>query len=386
MQSPDRSDGYLVDVGQDTPSSQEPWNRKRLLVGLRIFVVLTLTVVFVLFLRGNLKENLGALLAVSPVAIWIGLTQVGLDLFGGGLRLWLVARAFGGRIGLMACTRANGANIFTGGLTPSQTGGGPAQIYVLTRAGLSLPVALVTSFLAYLCTIIALLGFGLLMLWNGPPRAIGDGYGAFLGFGATFLGSFLLLLLLALPKPGVCLALVRRVCNHIPWFGKKLAASGALAKVGYTLDTSSSLIRQIKPRGALLILGGAITTILVYVNKFLVAYFVIRAMGFEVDVLEVIFLQWVLYLVLYFAPTPGASGLAELSAVAIMGPLLPSAHSGAFVLLWRMFSLYVPMAVGGILLLHRLSWSERPTETPRDCDSEPNQQDGKPHALRTYSS
>ena len=118
-------------------------------------------------------------------------------------------------------------------------------------------------------------------------------------------------------------------------------------------------ICPIRSRGALMIFAGSVMTVIVYLNKFLIAYFVMRAMGLEVDMLEVIFLQWVLYLVLYFAPTPGASGYAEVSAAAVMGPLLPEAHLGAFVVLWRMFSLYIPMALGGMLLLGQLPRSNQ---------------------------
>jgi uncharacterized protein (TIRG00374 family) len=345
-------DAGLDDASRHT-GSHKPWNRAKLLFGLRIFIALTLAVVFVLLLRGNLKENFDALLTVSLFAIWIGLGQSVFDLLGGGARLWFVSRAFGGRIGLLPCVRANGANIFIGGLTPSQTGGGPAQIYTLVRSGLDVPIAVVTSFIAYMCTIVALLGFGLLMVWSGPPRAIDDGYGTFLRLGATLLGSFLLLLVAALPRPGIYQASLERIRSRIPWAGRRIGSSAFLATVSDTLDTSSLLLRQVRPRGALMILAGSVMTILVYLNKFVVAYVTIRAMGLEADLLEVIFLQWVLYLVLYFAPTPGASGVAELSAVAIMGPLLPSAHFGAFVVLWRSFSLYVPMALSGILLLCR---------------------------------
>jgi len=66
-------------------------------------------------------------------------------------------------------------------------------------------------------------------------------------------------------------------------------------------------------------------------------------------------------IVLYFAPTPGASGFAEISAAAIMGAMLPEGHLGAFVVLWRMFSLYVPMALGGTLLLGQLPSADRPS-------------------------
>jgi len=105
-------------------------------------------------------------------------------------------------------------------------------------------------------------------------------------------------------------------------------------------------------------------TLVVYCNKFLIAYFLMQAMGIDAEPFEVIFLQWVVYLVLYFAPTPGASGLAELSSVSIMGAVVPMDHSAAFVVLWRMFSLYVPMAMAALLLFGRLSTRIRHKRKP----------------------
>jgi hypothetical protein len=91
-------------------------------------------------------------------------------------------------------------------------------------------------------------------------------------------------------------------------------------------------------------------SLLIYLNKFLVAWVILQGLGMPAPLAEVLRLQELQYLVVYFAPTPGASGLAELSAAQIMHPLVPSAVFGAYVILWRTFTLYLPMTWGGLLL------------------------------------
>ena len=52
-------------------------------------------------------------------------------------------------------------------LTPSQTGGGFAQIYMLYRAGVSVGTALTISLLSFLGTLVGLLGMGLYSIFVG---------------------------------------------------------------------------------------------------------------------------------------------------------------------------------------------------------------------------
>jgi uncharacterized protein (TIRG00374 family) len=63
----------------------------------------------------------------------------------------------------------------------------------------------------------------------------------------------------------------------------------------------------------------------------------------------------ILFLALFFAPTPGASGIAEGSATAFLATSLAPAASMAFVLYWRLLTLYGPVVGGGFVLLHQMS-------------------------------
>jgi uncharacterized protein (TIRG00374 family) len=335
------------------------------ITGTRLLVGSTLAALLFLFARGDFGDQLRLLLSLSPLFLGIGLAQALLDFLGGGFRLWFLSFAFGRRIRFTTCVRANGTNVFVGGVTPSQTGGGPAQIYLMAGEGVSYPVAMATSLVAYLGTIVILVGGGAVMMLVAPLHTVGQ---EFRLFSSIAIGTLLLLLLAFLPaivKPDATVKVLRRVIHRLPIVGRKLADNGPLARLENTARDFSKLMHQAWRHHKLRILGGVVITVFVYLNKFLVAYVVMRGLGLPVNAWDVLFLQWVSYLVLYFAPTPGAGGLAELAGAGIMQSILPGSHAGAFVLLWRAFSLYIPMLLGGLYLLRGLGSAERDREKRR---------------------
>lgn len=56
---------------------------------------------------------------------------------------------------------------------------------------------------------------------------------------------------------------------------------------------------------------------------------------------------------IYFAPTPGSSGLAEGASMLMMGGAMPAAFVPYYNLLWRSSTLYLP-AIAGLVFL---SWA-----------------------------
>ena len=50
-----------------------------------------------------------------------------------GFRIWVMARIFHPGVKLWTCIKAEWANVAISTLTPTQSGGGPGQIYVLSR-------------------------------------------------------------------------------------------------------------------------------------------------------------------------------------------------------------------------------------------------------------
>jgi uncharacterized protein (TIRG00374 family) len=104
-------------------------------------------------------------------------------------------------------------------------------------------------------------------------------------------------------------------------------------------------------RGKRVFAAGLVLTALIYFNKFVIAYVVLKGLGVSAGFWEVVYAQLVMMLIFYFSPSPGAAGIAEVSMAAVMGNIVPDGYEGAFVLLWRFFSLYASLAIGAFVLL-----------------------------------
>jgi len=61
-----------------------------------------------------------------------------------------------------------------------------------------------------------------------------------------------------------------------------------------------------------------------------------------------------IYFISYFAPSPGASGVAELSTAALMSSILPRGLLPVFALLQRFFLLYIPVTLSLPVVLSAL--------------------------------
>ena len=77
-------------------------------------------------------------------------------------------------------------------------------------------------------------------------------------------------------------------------------------------------------------------------------------MGLDVPFIQTIFIQITLFLIFYFSPTPGASGVAELASAQLMGTIIPKSSQAVFTVLWRTFTLYIGVTVGGVIMLKYL--------------------------------
>jgi uncharacterized protein (TIRG00374 family) len=96
-----------------------------------------------------------------------------------------------------------------------------------------------------------------------------------------------------------------------------------------------------------------------FMSKFAVAYFIVRSLGMHASFIHVVLLQMVVILINYFFPTPGATGSAELSSAALMSAVVSKGLIGVYVILWRILTTYVAVAVGGGVVLHELGKQEK---------------------------
>ena len=70
--------------------------------------------------------------------------------------------------------------------------------------------------------------------------------------------------------------------------------------------------------------------------------------------LELIIIQVFLHIMLYFFPTPGGSGGAEVGTAMVMQSLVPTALLPVYTLLWRTAVMYLSVLVGGLFLIQNI--------------------------------
>ena len=86
----------------------------------------------------------------------------------------------------------------------------------------------------------------------------------------------------------------------------------------------------------------------------IMAFLCIRFLGIGADSFgSVLIIQLRLIFLLYFAPTPGSSGLAEGASMLLMQGAVPTGFLPYYNLLWRSLTLFLP-AMAGLLFL---SWT-----------------------------
>lgn len=295
------------------------------------------------------------------------LPLIALDYWLGGYRYRLY---FDGKIfpnvSLWDCIRSNWANMFLGAVTPFQTGGGPAQLYVLWRKGVSITDSLLVSVVNFAATLVFFLLSSIAALWWIPPGFLGAGFTPVFQTAFMVIGSIAGAMLLLLFFPFAGHFLINKMLMFIPLRGEKVlkGRDRLLFKLEQEIERFGSGFRDIVKRAKGKLILTVLATIVLFSGKYVMGFVVARAMGQTVPFDLFFGLQVVQLLIIYFAPTPGASGVAEVSAVWLMGKLIPVELLLVYAVLWRLSSTIIGAVIGGFVLLKELGAAEERTVSP----------------------
>jgi uncharacterized protein (TIRG00374 family) len=346
-----------VNGSENTPVS--PPSVTKLRQGVRLFFALTVVgLVFVLY-RSSFSGSIDSLYGFRWQFLLLALSLVLFDWFLAGLRIYVFAAKMQSGISFIGCVRAGLANIFMGGITPSQTGGGPGQIFVLYKEGMPVFDAMVVSFLgAFLGTVLFLPLCALLFLLFFEPVSVDFRLHYLLSGSFVIFLFFIALAVAGLVRPGFVKRGVRFVAGLIPSLNQWLDRKGYLEAADKIVDRYNTMIKFFLAKGKSAFVIGFILSGAIYINKFTIAWVVLQGMGISAPYLEVIYTQLILIMIFYFAPSPGAAGLAEISAAQIMKGIVPAEFIGAYVLLWRLFTLLIGLGAGALVMV-RYFYRER---------------------------
>jgi len=335
---------------------------KKIKKGIILFILLTFAGIATVFYRSRFYTSVTHLREFDVLYLVIAFSLVLLAWLVDGTRIYVYAEKIQKDISFIGCMRAGLANIFMGGITPSQTGGGAAQIYILYKEGLKLIDATVVSFLNFFNSVVILLVCGITInLFANPEHDI---FMLEIISNLTLFVFGIILLVVTLPLiiPLKIEGIVQTFFGFNQRAQKWLDKKGGLHSFMNSVNEYRTLMMHFLKYKKKVIGYGFILTAILYFNYCLIAYVVLIGLGLSVPFWQVIYLQILIILGFYFLPTPGASGGAEFIIGIFMvdiGNLLPVAYLGAFTVLWRSFTLYTGMLGGAYVLLRLILKNNR---------------------------
>jgi uncharacterized protein (TIRG00374 family) len=345
---------------------ESPFREGQIRKGLRYFGVLTVAGLALLFFYTTTPETLEALGHLEFRFFLIAIALSAVDLWIGGWRNHIFIRKIKSGVTPWLCFRANLANLFMGAMTPSQSGGGPAQLFILYRGGIPLPSGVSVSVINFLSTLVFFLVAATFAMVVVRERFSQQIVRFFIQYGFFAFAALFAFFIFALWRPDLFGRAVGAVARWVgrsgTRWGERLARLGqrAVAELD-RYHASCTLFLREKPW---LLLYSLVLTILMYWNKFTLAYFLMRGLGVEGDYLSMMALQTLLLFILYFSPSPGGSGIAELSTAALMSTLMPTYILPVFTMLYRFFLLYMPAALGAFVFIGEIKPRSRGVSTP----------------------
>ena len=244
---------------------------------------------------------------------------------------------------------------FASSVTPSMVGGSAFAIYFVNQEGVSLgkssAIVLTTAMLDeifYILTVallLTILGIHFVDIGNALP--FNPMFFFFLGYGVIIAMTTLITLGIFVAPKGIKKLLIKLFSFS---FLKKWQPK--MAKTGDELIAASIELKG-KPFGYW---AKAFTvTAFTWTARFMVLNFLILALnpdlGFHIMQQLIIFAkQLVMWVILLISPTPGASGIAEISFAAFFKADFPEHTHAAIAMLWRAISYYPYLALGLIIL------------------------------------
>ncbi|OQX54944.1 MAG: hypothetical protein B5M53_05070 [Candidatus Cloacimonas sp. 4484_209] len=334
--------------------------RKDIIRGLKIFLIISIIAIIAVMIFTVNKKTYPALKRMVPMFLLLALFFSLLHLYLDFLRLQVLTWALGKFISLKSSIEFTMGGLFLGAVTPFQSGGIPLQVYVLKKEGFSIgegtAVILFRAILALSIVLVALPGIISYYHIISTTQILKS----ILNYLFYFYLITIVLLLLILFK-------TENVRRWLHRFGDFLRRRRIIKteKPKKIVDKTLNEVVNFKKGIVLFFRAGKWKTLLSFLLTlismgiyFLIAPTLLYGLGVSVSIIKAAILQLVLTYLLVFIPTPGASGVAELGGFSLFALICPRELLGVYVILWRFFTFYISVIIGGVVLIRMVGFEK----------------------------
>ncbi|MDR1978074.1 MAG: flippase-like domain-containing protein [Synergistaceae bacterium] len=244
-------------------------------------------------------------------------------------------------------------------VTPMQSGGGPFQVYVLYKKGIAVGKGIAITLIRTMLTVLILSFIVPTALFIDP--ALMDGSPFIKGMvGYVFVVIFCTWLFVAytILRPDS----IKRLGKTLLIWMKNLKLLRPHKVKGYfqwldrEMDNYNLNFRLTFSSGFVYSVVAIFFSVLYLLCIFSVLPVLMRSVGLPFNFTQTLSIQAVFMFVLYFIPTPGASGVAESGGAVLFGTLMPWNMAGIMAVIWRFFTEYISIFMGVVVVVRFLGW------------------------------
>jgi len=327
---------------------------KRLALFAALFTALTLAGFYTVFEHFSERSLSFDAQLLQPKLIVAAIALLLLYFAADGLRFYYTLVALGFRIPLKAMTKLVFINIFFSNITPMATGGGFAQVWYLYDHGVSLGKATAATTIRTVLAILFIFSLTPVFLLTLAPLQNSSIISDLSAALAIFIVLYLVFFAVVLLKSHW---LITPIASMIKFLNRLNFISDGKARLWYfkvmreMLKFSRSFSVYIKgPKLAILL--SVFYTAVFLLSLFSFPALLMWGLGYDVPYLASLGLLVVTTFIMYFSPTPGASGISEGVFGSFFSGILEHQHLLLVTFSWRFLTIYLGM-VFGLLVLQR---------------------------------
>lgn len=340
--------------------------------GLVLFIVFTVSVSFFVLLTSVDRRTFSLLLSADRRALLIALILIVMAWVCDALRFCAVARAASEKISFRLGLILTWLHYFGCAVTPMQTGGGPFQIYVLYKGKMPIGKGVAITLTRTLLTML-LLGLVVPLAVVLEPDLL-RGHHILTGF-FLYVVIFVLcswtLVVVSLIRPQIIKRWGQMLILFLKRTGlvKPKSVLKMIRRINCEIDNYNINFRLFFSTGRIYFVQALILSLLHLFFLFSVLPVLIWSVGLDFSYVQTILTQGVFLFILYFVPTPGASGFAEGGGAALFSLLVPWNMAGVMAIMWRLFTEYLAIFMGAIVVARMIGWGMTGEILRKDSES-----------------
>ena len=306
------------------------------------------------------KETIRSLMSASKIKLLFALIVVFMAWIFDAGRFCALAKAAHEHVSFGLGIALTWLNYFGSAVTPMQTGGGPFQVYALYKRGIPVGKGIAITLIRTMLTILILTLSVPIALLLDPEILKGS---PFLKGLVSYVFVVIIIMWIFIAFTIIKPELIRKLSRIIIMWLRRfnfLKSNRMIIKIFQWLDKEIDNyilnFRLAFDSGKSWLILAVILSVLHLLSLFTVLPVLMSAAGISFRYAQTMAVQAVFMFILYFVPTPGASGVAEGGGALLYSVIMPENMAGVMAVICRFFTDYISIFMGVIVVIRMLGW------------------------------